>query len=108
MAGLSRIIMRSGAIIARGMTDSAHRCSPMRCAPRRKHSTRKAYSIRVFSLTHDASRCPFRKSDPTVGFAAGKNSAEITTDYRKENTMSAEVRLKEMGLVLPVLQKPVA
>src|SRR5262245_59638576 len=43
-----------------------------------------------------------------MGCAAGKNSAEIAIDYRKENTMSAEARLKEMGLVLPVLQKPVA
>src|SRR5215468_7975128 len=37
-----------------------------------------------------------------------REQCRFTANYRTESPMSAEARLKEMGLVLPVLQKPVA
>jgi hypothetical protein len=51
--GTVPITMRSDAIIARGTTGSARRCSPRRCVPRRRRSTRRACSIPGFSSTHD-------------------------------------------------------
>jgi hypothetical protein len=55
---------RSGAIIARGMIGSARPCSPRRCGPRRKHSTRRACSIPAFSLIHDVQ--PNSRSLPSL------------------------------------------